>query len=366
MLTRTLRAASSPQAIPMEARDTAIDLVKVVALVLVVIVHVVGSPVVMFGQMPSGSWWYVNVLDSAARSCVPLFLLASGALILDARRLSSLPDFFRRRLSKVVLPLIPWTLFYFWYRHYLYEPNPLTLPALAGGFWTGTLFYHLPFLYWLVGLYLAAPFLVKMADPKPGRDFIIYLAAFWFGSLLLAQFTYLAAMPTELRLVVATGLVGFYLFGRLLRDVRIDARLTALCTIGVVLLTAFVAVMTYVFSLRAKRFEFYWYDYQTPAVAGMAILTYLILLSEPARSTLQRRPALSRALAWLSDRAFGIYLVNPLAISLLIIYRLNYSRWGDGIGFLIGIPMDVVLSLLFSIAIVQLLRTTPLTRWMVP
>ena len=62
------------------------DLIRTLAIVLVILLHAAIEPTQIAYQMtPDGVslWWTVNIYDSLARPCVPLFVMLAGALLLQ-------------------------------------------------------------------------------------------------------------------------------------------------------------------------------------------------------------------------------------------------------------------------------------------
>lgn len=61
-------------------------------------------------------WWISNVYDSISRWGVPVFVMVSGALLLDTSKQEGILTFYKKRLSKIFIPIIFWTAFYlFWF-----------------------------------------------------------------------------------------------------------------------------------------------------------------------------------------------------------------------------------------------------------
>src|SRR5512141_972917 len=87
-----------------------IDLIRVVAIYLVVIVHVSGQLTNIWGEIPADQWLLADIYGGIARICVPLFFMISGCLLLP--RAESLGTFYRKRIPKLLIPLIVWSLIY--------------------------------------------------------------------------------------------------------------------------------------------------------------------------------------------------------------------------------------------------------------
>src|SRR5512134_1035392 len=90
------------------------DVIRVVAVFLVVTVHVSGQITNIWGKVPENDWFIANIYGGIARICVPLFFMISGYLLLP--RAENLGAFYRKRMPKVVIPFLVWSLIYLgWY-----------------------------------------------------------------------------------------------------------------------------------------------------------------------------------------------------------------------------------------------------------
>ena len=80
------------------------DCCRVVAMIGVVLLH--SSAATFYQFNPKMNWYLTNFLDSSARFCVPLFLLLSGALLLN--KPGDLPTVGKvlSRCWKVILPFL--------------------------------------------------------------------------------------------------------------------------------------------------------------------------------------------------------------------------------------------------------------------
>ena len=62
--------------------------------------------------------YFSRIIFLLTRSCVPLFLMISGALLLPYNRNYSLKDFYIKRLSKILYPLVFWGGYILYYLTY--------------------------------------------------------------------------------------------------------------------------------------------------------------------------------------------------------------------------------------------------------
>lgn len=154
-----------------------LDAARVVSIMAVVVLHVVGS-VVTLAALGSPGWWYGNLYDALVRWCVPVFVMVSGALLLDPRKTEGVAEFYRKRAARVLLPLAFWSAVYILWNHRgaLAELRAMdVLHSVARG-WPH---YHLWFLYMILCLYLFVPFLRTLVRNTSRRD-LWWLVALMF------------------------------------------------------------------------------------------------------------------------------------------------------------------------------------------
>ncbi len=86
------------------------DLIRVIAIFLVVVIHVSGQVTNVWGKIPTLEWMIGNIYGGIARVAVPLFFMISGYLLLP--RSESLGSFYTKRMPRVVIPFVVWSVIY--------------------------------------------------------------------------------------------------------------------------------------------------------------------------------------------------------------------------------------------------------------
>jgi len=294
------------------------DLARVIAIGAVVLIHVV-APTVSGGAgeaLTHPRWWLGNVVDSACRFSVPLFIMISGAPLL-ARRNEGLGEFYLRRLRRIGLPLAFWSVFYLLFRAHVLD-QPVTISTALRSTAFAVPYFHLYFLFILLGLYLATPFLRMLVAALPERG-VLGLAA---GLIALgAADQVLSAFFGAGRANAVTMFLpylGYYLAGHALQRVQLPRRAVGLAALtfgGSVLLTAvgtWVLARQYGWTAQGS----YLYGYLSPTVIAGALAAFLLLRALPTLLPAVGRPGVERWVGRLSPLTFGVYLVHPALMAL--------------------------------------------------
>ena len=110
-------------------RNKGIDLTKSIAILCVLFIHA-GSGFYAY-PVASTDWNTLLVYGSLVRAGVPLFLMCSGALLLDPNKPFSLKKLYCHNLPRIAVAMVFWAILYkLWH---LYEQNSLSAPAIING-----------------------------------------------------------------------------------------------------------------------------------------------------------------------------------------------------------------------------------------
>ncbi|WP_434601421.1 acyltransferase family protein [Pseudomonas sp. Z4-7] len=190
-----------------------IHLVKLVAIVMVVLLHVAAPYHYQLNTIGPSNWAVVNLYEAIVRPCVPLFFMASGFLLLNLDEPAT--KFFFKRFSRIAIPLAFWTVIYVLWKIYYQSQRYVDFGGVLQMFFF-PVSYHLWFMYALIGCYLFLPMMRKISI---GSDLslLIFYCGVWFCAvsvLPLLQKYY--SLRSQLDLSVATGYMGYFVLGYLL------------------------------------------------------------------------------------------------------------------------------------------------------
>lgn len=168
-----------------------IDSLRVLACFMVVFSHCCDGFVAQF-DADRASFLTGTMLGSLMRSCVPLFVMITGVLLLPLPQSYTLGGFYRRRVGRIIPPLVFWSLAlpplaYLYFTGFgSHSVNPsvdlsaYTPEGLTNRLWTWVLNFNfdttpLWYLYMLLGLYLIMPVIGPWLASASRRDMLTVL-----------------------------------------------------------------------------------------------------------------------------------------------------------------------------------------------
>ncbi len=336
-----------------------VDLIRVLAIYLVVVIHTSGQLTNVWGKVSQAQWIVADIYGGIARIGVPLFFMLSGYLLLP--RSESLGVFYRKRVLKIVVPFVVWSVIYI-SMTCAGKPGMCTWDYLLPFILLRRTFFHLWFLYSLLGIYLIIPVLRLMIRPGIDTRFLWYLLLLWVifqpVRTLMDQFL---QFDININSQLSTGFVPYFILGYLLGEMPLTrARLTwSAVAFGVGVLITIVG--TYLMTRAAGNFSGYFYDYLTigviPATAGGFVL--LRALSDVSFLSNAGSHSFTR---WLAGSTFGVYLVH-----VMVLWGLDWLHVNTFMGFgLWTIPLVATLAFAIAFLITRLLQKIPVVNYIVP
>jgi surface polysaccharide O-acyltransferase-like enzyme len=289
-----------------------IDNSRIIAIFAVVFLHVAAGAV-SGSDLGSQYWWIGNVYNSFARWCVPVFVMISGALLLDPNKAENLPLFYKKRISRILIPITFWSvIFLLWnFLKGIISGKELAATDLVKRLLSGAPHGHLWFLYMIVILYLFTPFLRKVILSSSRREIeILVVSAFFIAALNAASVPLLSNEP-ELFINNFLSYIPYFFLGYLIKTDERDIPKSALwgCFLASSLLTA---IGCYFLAVNSNlNTGMYFYGYLSITVIPMSTcVMYLLKLWE--------KPLINENITkLLSMLTLGVYLIHPLFLETL-------------------------------------------------
>jgi surface polysaccharide O-acyltransferase-like enzyme len=283
--------------------------------VLVILLHASIEPIPATVIPGSSSvlvqWWSVNIYDTIARPCVPLFVMLSGALLLQPSKVNEpLKVFFKKRVTRIALPFLFWMGTYFAW-DILVEHQALTGQFLIEGI-VGGPYVHFWFFYMLIGLYLVTP-LIRVFVAHADKRLMKYFFALWLiGVSVVPLLNLLLTHDLNNSLFLITGYIGYFLLGLYLLNINVNKKLLLIATfLGFI----WTALGTYwITATIGGSKQFFFYDYFSLGVVISSIALFLLLSQVQYVKIKNRHPKLDRLIHYISINTLAVYLLHFMVL----------------------------------------------------
>lgn len=163
-----------------KSRENNFDLLRVICAFAVIVIHVSAQFV---GAITSNPMYegvsFDHILNDAlyyglSRFAVPCFVMLSGAFLLDNDRNADFSQFYRKSFKKLLIPVFVFSIIYFLYDYvlligkiFVLHKEVLSMALLlepVKQLIAGTPFYHMWYMYMLIGLYALVPMVIRLKN----------------------------------------------------------------------------------------------------------------------------------------------------------------------------------------------------------
>lgn len=279
------------------------DLIKAVATIFVVMIHVVATTVLNTDTGSSG-WYWANIIDSFCRVAPPLFFMTSGAFLLTKNE--PLLQFFIKRASKILIPTLFWSLLYITFR-VLFSNYDFSVSMIVIDIVMGSGYYHLWFLNAIIVIYLLTPLLRMIVVGNRKAEIFIVICMFalsWSGG-------YFGITPEYFSNMLAY--IGYFIAGHLFWSINTkpSAKLLLVAGVSYVAASVFTSYNTMNISISNSGFDGRYYGYSTINITMASFAIFIAMMQIKIDSCCQN------IILKISSYGFGIYLAHPLILRIL-------------------------------------------------
>ena len=316
-------------------REYAFDILRVVAMIMVIIVHVSNVYSRSFGIISNSSFIISLIFNTVSRISVPIFLMISGSLLLD-RKFDKKKYF--SRLLKFIIIIIVWDVIYLvWEYLYLGVTYQQLYKLLLNPYRA-----HLWYLYTTVILYAIQPVL-RLIMLKTNKTFKIILLLLWlfFSSISMIN-------KTIANCFTIFSYIGFFILGKYIYNYakeKYKSKYNILLIIIIIICFVLSVTLNYLSSMKYNMFYNLYFAYRTPFIIFSSIAFYILIIANYKKDTL------NRLILELSNLSFGVYLIHGIFLDVTVktfIYQ-NYNS-------LIGIPVFTTIIFILSIFSIYILK----------
>ena len=292
-----------------------IDILRGFAMLAVVAIHVTNLPLENLTEKYGYLFFYM--VSSFLNFAVPVFVLISAlmAAYSEIGRTSSLWLYYKKKLLRLFLPYLAWTLFYLVFRfvtHGLFIEDILSWRNWIAWIFQGRAYEHLYFLAVICQFHVLFPLLIKLARLVKDKPFPAFLIAvggqnvvYWVNRLWVYRvFPYFHSSFFGYFGIIFLGLYLGLNYEKVCRWLQKNAKwLSLFCLVSAV-------AFLYYNYLLYKMIRFHSYPYSFIRLFYVVSLPLCLLV--PARNLRLKQGLVGRCLIWVGSYTLGIYLAHPV------------------------------------------------------
>jgi len=337
-----------------------IDFLRALAIFAVIILHNSADAAGQYNKIPATDWLSAAFYNGLTRCCVPMFVMLSGALLLQPDRDVTIKELFRKRLPKLLIPLVVWSIIYEAFQFYTDKGyGTFNLLTALKAFYQGPLVFHFWFLYMMIGIYLVYP-IINTFIRAATKSQVQYFIAVWFVTNCVCG---IIGMATGLSIAVElnffTGYIGYFVLGYYLNSTTFSNNhlklIYKLCTV------AFGISTIGIISLQINHVKGFNEIIESDFTPDIPLALAGIFLLVKNHQFKQNSGWWQRVVTEISAESYGIYIVHVLFLRLLFekIY-LNLAFKNQSLLWLV--PAKSIAVLVLSYGLTKLIRLVPWLR----
>ncbi len=351
----------------MNKRRVELDAMRIVAILFVITIHVVMPYIDYPPFFATNTWWIISLLNAFSRVAVPMFIMISGTLVLmkkeDARA------FFKKRMTRIILPLLFWSGVYFAWRR-IFWGHYIPWDKMGQDLWEGTTTYHLYFLYIIAGLYAITPLLRRYAlnISKISKK---WLTVVFFALGMGLQFIDFNFFPIfKIGIILFLPYIGYYYAGHQFEKISLKKSKVAIFFVCYSLLAIITAYLNFQnmklvgwsntsMNVTLAR---YFLENLSINIILMSCVAYIFFLN--FFKSIKFKKSVSERITSISFFVFGVYLVHPIVIDVIN----RFTKLGVGVlghFVLITILFKIVLTAALSFLIVIVIKKLPKSKYII-
>lgn len=328
------------------------DLLRCIAAVAVVAIHVIGPFRAEVGHISFDQWGIAVGLNGVSRWAVPVFLLISGALLVGDSKEFDLHYYIKRRVGKVLIPFLFWSVFYAFlsgasrsdFDFQIVKHQFLNFPVHET-------YYHLGFFYYFLPLYFLAPVFQWIA--KKNELVLVCYVGVW--GLTTVFYLFYIKGPWDNMLWLYSGYLPLgYLLSVKCNLSRLEVWLISLAGFICALITV-MSVLTD--SYASQQYDISrWLSYKTINTVVLASSIFLLIKQYGHFLSSYKQGLVSI----ISRYSLGIYLLHPIFLWPMQNFEAYHAHpaW--------VIPLWIIISICGAFGVSWGLSRFRQTAWLVP
>ncbi|MBC2581943.1 acyltransferase [Clostridium sp. DJ247] len=332
-----------------------LEFLRVFSICAVVLIHTVNSALILNTKTSIVDLIIYRSIYNLTCWAVPIFLMITGALLLNPLKEISLGKLFNKYILRMLLILIVFGTIYAWIEIVFIERsiNLLQLSHAIFNMVQGETWAHMWYLYMLIGLYIVTPFLKKIITYSNKAEIKYFLIITFIFNSIIPTAEHFLDIKVGIYIPIITIYPFYYVLGYYLSQINITTKkiklVYSLGLFNIIILILCSFLQNY-FGVGKIKFLS---AYNSPVIITFSISIYIFMREQSYKLD----EWYSKFISLLSRCSFGIYIIHMFFLNLFLKFfkftPFNYP-------FFIGIPIFWISVFLCSFSLTFILTKIPI------
>ena len=341
----------------MKKRYLYMDILNIIAIISVVALHCGG----IGNTFSTARWWKTSlIIEVVCYFAVPIFIMLSGANLMNYRKKYDTKTFFNKRFTRVMIPTIAWfTIMSIWKIYVIktLDINGIGIKGFLNLLLNNKIEFTYYYLFVILGLYLTMPLLSQLTDKKYRKTLWYVVGIFFIFNSLIPGLLSLIEINWNSDITILIGCYAMYaILGYLLSTQDIPKKYRIIIYVLAVLGMIYRYVTTYIWSYDAgENIILTWKGHHQFTTIILSTAVFLLIKNIKLKK-IENNKKISKLIAKIASCSFGIYLLHLIVryyeIELL---NINIRSWEWR-------TLGVIITYLISLTIVLIIKKIPILK----
>lgn len=342
-----------------------LDFLRVLAIIAVLVLHS-SADIIFNSEIRFTRQWYLAwAYDNLFRWCVVMFIMISGILFTQNSSAEFDPkSYLSKKVGRLIVPFIVWSLFYLIWKE-RFNPNffqETSIGKIIREILAGPTYFHLWFMYMILGLYLIGPVLAQILKNDSNSIYLKYFLFIWFIFISVREFFHKATgVYIRVDLEYLTGALPYAVLGHFLNNMLLTKRVAALSAIIFVFSTLVTYFMNIYTIKTTGQMEVFYLGYPSPNATLQAGSLFLFM-KYIHLNFLEKYERLNTFFATISGLVFGIYFIHPYILEQMKIGIMGIKLNVSSFSAIPGITIVIITCFIISSGLCYLFSLVPILK----
>lgn len=337
------------------------DILNILAILAVVSMHMNG---IVHGNPNIRAWNTSLIVDCIMYWAVPVFMMLSGATLMNYREKYDTKTFFKKRFTKILIPFLFWAIFMFVWEIATNQINPSNYANIKD--WLNAFFSNKEqsiyyFMFEILGVYLTMP-LMSLLTKKEYRKtlWLVVVLFFIFNGFIPNILEMFEIKWNEAFGIRFNGYLIYVILGYLLSTGDLGKKQKYVIYIGAIIGLIYRYITTFILSKNLGYVVKTSWGYFSWHCILLSCAVFIFVKNLNFDDKFIEKTKLTKVLSIISSCSFGIYLIHMI-VKYYITYLLNWNAYSWSYR-----SIGIIVVYFISFIIVYILKKIPIIKKIVP